>query len=109
MRLALIAFVCVTALLVFVGVVAASTILHTVPIAATATIVAPAVPEDVDGDGCVGPGDLALIARDLGMLGAPLVGADATDINVDGRVDISDVTLAALLFGTRTFGSAPCP
>ena len=91
--------VCIVALSVLGSVVAASTIFHTVPVSATATILPL---EDVDGDGCVGARDLFLVARVLGAE-AP-VGAD---VNRDGEMDIVDLSLVAAAFGT--LGSEPCP
>ena len=107
MRPALIVLVCVLAALsVIVTVVAAQNIFGTAPVSATVTIVVPPLPEDLDGDGCVGPRDLALVARGLGPA-API--QDRADINDDGLVDIVDVASVAVILGTRYFGSETCP
>ena len=98
---------CIAALTVLVGVVwAAQTIFGTVELSATANVVVPPQPEDLDGDGCVGPRDLALVARNLGLAGPSQGGAD---INKDGLSDIIDVSSVAHEYGTRNFGTAPCP
>ena len=106
MRPALAVLVCVAALSVIVTVVAAQTVFGTVAVSATATIVVPPLAEDVDGDGCVGNWDLYLVSRDLEQV-APET--QATNVNADGAVDVGDVAAVAALFGTRTFGTAPCP
>ena len=96
--------VCIVVLWVSGSVVAASTILQTAPVSATVTILPPSISEDVDRDGCIGTRDLILVARDLGA-DVPAV----ADVNVDGRVDIVDLALVVIRFGTRIFGSGSCP
>ncbi|RMF71411.1 MAG: hypothetical protein D6744_18010, partial [Planctomycetota bacterium] len=54
-------------------------------------VCAPGCPEDIDGDGVVGLGDLALLLADFGQTGAGL----SADIDGDGDVDLTD--LARLL------------
>ena len=99
---------CIAALTVLVGVVwAAQTIFGTVgALRHGPTWWSPPQPEDLDGDGCVGPRDLALVARNLGLAGPSQGGAD---INKDGLSDIIDVSSVAHEYGTRNFGTAPCP
>ena len=89
----------IVALSALVSVVAASTIFQTVPVSATATVLAL---EDVDRDGCVGARDLILVARNLGV-DVP----QGADINGDGEVDVVDLTLVAASLGI--LGSGPCP
>ena len=105
MRLAVATLASLMAVAVFAGVVAAATILHTVPVSATANIVSP-VAEDVDGDGCVGYSDLALVA---GVLDQAQPSVEAADVNGDGVVDVEDLAAVAASLGTRTHGDAPCP
>ena len=106
MRIALCVAVFVLAVSVLTGVAAASTILVTVTLNATVTILPSSGTEDVDGDGCVGPQDLAIVGRSIDSDSPPAQGAD---VNKDGQVDVRDLASVALLFGTRTFGSQPCP
>ena len=106
MRLALATLVGIVATVVFVAAVAAATILHSIPVSATANIVLPPAAEDVDGDGCVGYSDLALVA---GILDTGQPSLDAADVNGDGVVDIEDPAAVAASLGTRTHGDAPCP
>ena len=106
MRLAVATLGSLMALAVFAGVVAAATILHTVPVSATANIVLPPVAEDVDGDGCVGYSDLALVA---GVLDQAQPFLEAADVNGDGVVDVEDLAAVAASLGTRTHGDALCP
>ena len=80
-----------------VSVAAASTIFGTVEVSATATIVA--LPQDVDGDGCVNDWDLYLVAQDLGSE----VPQDwNTDLDGDLGVDVSDLSSVARVFGVGT-------
>ena len=111
MRPAIAVLVCLVAVAAIVSAVAASTIFGTVAVSATVNIVVPPLPEDIDGDGCVGEKDLAIVTRNLpGPDGSSLEGADVrADVNGDGHVDVEDVSQIGLVFGTRTFGSEPCP
>ncbi len=99
MRPAWVVLVCLVAvaLSALAGVVLASTIFQTVPIAATVTILPSGLPEDVDGDGSVDERDLALVVANLGTTVPP---GDPTDVNGDGQVDILDLAAVALRFGT---------
>ena len=108
-RLTVAGLVCIIAVAVLVNAGAASTIFGTVAVSATVTIVASPIPEDLDGDGCVGQEDLSFVARDLGQPVQSSGEAAAADVNGDGQVDILDVALIAVSFGTRTFGTGPCP
>ena len=111
MRPAIAVLVSLVAVAAIVSAVAASTIFGTVAVSATVNIVVPPLPEDVDGDGCVGHNDLAIVSRHLPGLDTSSIGGAAvrSDVNGDGHVDVEDVSQIALVFGTQTFGSEPCP
>ena len=98
--------VCIAALTVVASVAWASTIFDTVEISATAYVVGPPQPEDLDRDGCVGVRDLALLSRDLGV---EALLNELSDVNGDGVVDVSDLSLVASRFGAKTLSTGPCP
>ena len=95
MRLALILILCTVIVLASIaGTVAASAIFGTVEVTATANIVA--LPQDVDGNGCVDGWDLYLVAQDLGV---QVPQNWITDLNGDQAVDVSDLSSVARVFG----------
>lgn len=56
-------------------------------------------PEDLDGDGVVGLGDLSILLANFGLPGGPEDG----DLDGDGEVGLADLSLLLEVFGT------PCP
>ncbi|RIK84583.1 MAG: hypothetical protein DCC68_01100 [Planctomycetota bacterium] len=59
---------------------------------------------DLNGDGQVGLGDLAVLQRSFGATGASYA---AGDLNADGRVDRADIGVLASHFGSRSTPIAP--